>query len=183
MYGLKPFAALSSLLFSPATEHLKLNVTAVSARDGRSTIECWQLDQPFSWYPNGAFAASFHSLSSMTYTFVPRGYDTGSVNAPRKQWAIVIAGLLHISLPHDNTTSAYIPAGENGIVFAADTADISYTGHVSQFPGVTETVFLQFPTSDGGVPPHRELHMGPCKVHETSGLRGLSVDVSSSSLF
>lgn len=38
---------LPSLAFASVVAQLQLNVTAVSARDGSSTLECWEVDSPF----------------------------------------------------------------------------------------------------------------------------------------
>jgi hypothetical protein len=61
--------------------------------------------------------------------------------------------------------------GEFGVIFAADTADVSSGGHISTYLGSTESVFFQVPTQDGMVPDHNRLHMGPCIAEEMTGLR------------
>lgn len=86
---------------------------------------------------------------------------------------VFISGLAYITLPEDNTTSAYVSGGEFGVIFAADTAASSQEGHRTQYPGVTETIALQIPTQDGEVPAHSLIHTGPCAVNEVGGFRGI----------
>ena len=63
--------------------------------------------------------------------------------------------------------SAYITAGsKSSLIFAADTVDVSCDGHISQYLGATESIYLQIPTKDGNPPRHKILHMGPCAVAE-----------------
>ncbi|KAI2630909.1 hypothetical protein GGR54DRAFT_176218 [Hypoxylon sp. NC1633] len=170
------FLALTLLLQHAAS--LQLNVTAIGARDGASTIECWQLEQPFdiSTDPgtSGSAVAMLSSAANMSYTVLPSNYDGGLHNGPHKQWVVFTTGLAYITLPDDNSTSAYVTGGQFGLLFVADTADVSQKGHRTQYPGITETVALQIPTCDGRIPEHTVLHMGPCNVDEISGLRGLA---------
>jgi hypothetical protein len=83
-----------------------------------------------------------------------------------------VSGLAYITLPGNNSTGAYVSGGEFGLIFAADTADVSAEGHQTQYPGITETVALEVPTKDGESPAHSVLHNGPCVAGETTGLRG-----------
>ena len=91
-----------------------------------------------------------------------------------------LSGLAYVTLPTDNTTSAYLAGGEFGIAFAADTAAVSARGHRTQFPGNTETVILTIPAKDGLVPEHILLHDGACTVHEGESLRGLATGLTGS---
>jgi hypothetical protein len=61
--------------------------------------------------------------------------------------------------------------GEFGVIFAADTADVSYDGHISTYLGSTESVYVQIPTQDGMIPDHNRLYMGPCDARDMTGLR------------
>ncbi|KAI3335449.1 hypothetical protein F4824DRAFT_501077 [Ustulina deusta] len=157
------------------TTSLNLNVTAISARDGSSTLECWQMDQPFdtSTEPgiSGTTQVSLGTASSLAYSIIPPDFDGGVHNAPENQWVAFISGLAYITLPDDNTTGAYISGGQFGLIFAADTKNVSVKGHRTQYPGITETVALRIPTADGEVPKHRVLHSGPCGAGEIAGIR------------
>ncbi|RYP40881.1 hypothetical protein DL767_001362 [Monosporascus sp. MG133] len=88
------------------------------------------------------------------------------------KWVAFTSGLAYVTLPDDNATSALVSGGQFGLIFAADTADVSEIGHRTQYPGITETIALQIPTSDGRVPEHSVLHMGPCTANEITGIRG-----------
>lgn len=82
-----------------------------------------------------------------------------------------MSGLAHITLPDDNTTEAYVSGGEFGLILAVDTAAVSKNGHVTTYPGITETTSLEIPTKDGKVPAHKVLYKGPCKAPETAGIK------------
>ena len=70
-----------------------------------------------------------------------------------------------MSLPN-RTETATIRGGQFGIIIAADTANVSMLGHITTYPGDTETVALQIPTAGGVVPAHSILHGGPCTSEE-----------------
>ncbi|KAI0467437.1 hypothetical protein F4859DRAFT_244619 [Xylaria cf. heliscus] len=154
---------------------LKLNVTAIGARDGLSTLECWQLDQPFdtSTEPgtSGSAQAQLGNVSALSYSIIPSNFDGGLHNGPHNQWVAFLSGLAYITLPGDASTSVSITGGEFGLIFVADTADVSREGHRTQYPGITETIALQIPTADGKVPEHDLVHEGPCSISEIAGLR------------
>ncbi|KUI63630.1 hypothetical protein VM1G_10202 [Cytospora mali] len=165
-----------ALLVAPATaQQLRLNITAVSAQKGLSTLECWEVDSPLytSYGPdsNGAIVSNLGNVSALSWAAAQPGLDFGLHNAPSKQWVVVLSGVIHITLPHDNSSEAYITGGEFGLIFAADTADVSVDGHVSVAIGTTESVLLQIPTGDGKTPDFERLHMGPCSGEELTGWR------------
>ncbi|KAI1135185.1 hypothetical protein F5Y05DRAFT_395871 [Hypoxylon sp. FL0543] len=182
MYSSLLFTISLSLLSQLVTAQLKLNTTAISAHDGRSTFECWQLDEPFS-YPAASQGSpeatvGLGDVSNITYTVFPPNLDIGFHNAPAKQWVVWIKGLARFTLPDDNTT-VYIHPGESSVIYAADTSDVSSEGHGAEFLGNTESVFLQIPSKDSQIPAHSVLHSGPCKTTELSGLWGLWPNASS----
>lgn len=83
-------AALYSLvLYASLVASLNLNVTALGAANGASTLECWQLESPFSIsaQPGTAGSASFElgDVANFTYAVIPAGYDGGLHNAPYNQ--------------------------------------------------------------------------------------------------
>ncbi|KAI4859298.1 hypothetical protein F4820DRAFT_467164 [Hypoxylon rubiginosum] len=162
---------------------LQLNVTAISARDGSSIFQCWQMDTPFdiSTEPGtlGTAGAVLGDVSTVSYTIIPANHDSGLHNAPCNLWAVV-AGLVHFTLPDDDTAGAYISGGSSSIMFAADTAEVSQRGHNARFPGLTETIVLQIPTHDGEVPKHSVLHMGPCGVDDMVGIREVGLGATRS---
>lgn len=92
------------------------------------------------------------------------------------RWVVFTSGLAYITLPSNSSQGAYVSGGEFGLIFAADTAEVSSLGHRTQYPGVTETIALQIPTQDGAIPSHTMLHAGPCVANEVNGVQGLSQD-------
>ncbi|KAI1825886.1 hypothetical protein F4861DRAFT_500230 [Xylaria intraflava] len=198
-------SALSLLAWQPwEAASMKLNVTAIGAQYGSSTLECWQMDAPFvvSSEPGtaGSAQAPLGNVANISYSILPANFDGGVHNAPHAQyvsppkwkrlsysffspspnwfvrWVIFTSGLAFVTLPDDETTSAYVSGGEFGLLFAADTPDVSAKGHRTQYPGMVETIGIQIPTADGQVPKHDLLHMGPCNGSEIAGVRqfGLS---------
>ncbi|KAK5636429.1 hypothetical protein RRF57_012141 [Xylaria bambusicola] len=170
------FASLFALPWlSREVASLYLNVTAISARNGSSVLECWQMTQPFdtSTEPgiSGTAQVTLSNASSLAYSVLPPNFDGGVHHAPANQWVAFIAGLAYITLPDDDTAGAYISGGQFGLIFAADTEYISVKGHRTQYPGLTETVALRIPTADGKVPEHQVLHPGPCGASEIAGVR------------
>ncbi|KAI1763109.1 hypothetical protein GGR53DRAFT_498620 [Hypoxylon sp. FL1150] len=161
-----PFTALMGV-----STCLQLNVTAISARDGSSTLECWQVGQPFTRLgAPGRVDAMLGGVSTISYGIRPANHDAGIHNAPGNEWVVVI-GLAYFTLPGDNVTGAYVSSGRSSLIFAADTADVSRTGHRTQYPGDIETIVLHIPTHDGKVPDHSFLHMGPCGIDDLVGIR------------
>ncbi|KAI0392136.1 hypothetical protein F5Y17DRAFT_438006 [Xylariaceae sp. FL0594] len=154
---------------------LHFNVTAIGARNGSSTLECWQMAQSFNTSntpgTTGTAQTALGSVASLSYTVIPPNFDGGIHNAPHNQWVVFLSGLAYITLPGDNCTSAYVSGGEFGTIFAADIAAVSTTGHRTQYPGTTETIALQIPTQDDTIPEHQVLHDGPCSPGEISGIR------------
>lgn len=90
------------------------------------------------------------------------------------RWVVFLSGLAHITLPAGSTGGAYVSGGPLGVIFAADTADVSGTGHNTSYPGLAETIALQVPTLDGEIPAHSVLRRGPCTAEDFVGLLGLT---------
>ncbi|KAL8917456.1 MAG: hypothetical protein Q9208_007950 [Pyrenodesmia sp. 3 TL-2023] len=142
-----------------------LFVTAISARAGSSTIECWELAAPFvpstETGVTGAAFAQLGQAGSVSYAVIPPRYSGGLHNAPQVQWVAFTSGEAIISVP-DSGEMAYIRGGKDGLIFVADTAAVSIKGHLTRYPGDRETTAIQIPTADGLIPPHKVLHRGPC---------------------
>lgn len=209
------FPLIAGLWLFQDAAALKLNVTAIGAQSGSSTLECWQMDQPFATSStpgtSGSAQTSLDKVSSLSYTIIPSNFDGGIHHAPANQyvlpcplcpllrllstvcvmtcmrllnltycgrWVVFTTGLAYITLPDDNQTSAYVNGGQFGLIFAADTKNVSREGHRTQYPGVTETIALQIPTKDGKIPKHRVLHLGPCSISEVTGARDYAVAIS-----
>ncbi|KAI1108445.1 hypothetical protein F5Y14DRAFT_436122 [Nemania sp. NC0429] len=176
---MKPMQALTLFglpILVPAAAPMQLNVTAIGAHQGSSTLECWQMDSPFT-VSSGLGASSMATavlggVSNITYTIFASNFDAGPHNAPYAQWVVFLYGAAYVTLPDDDRYSALITGGPFGIAFAADTQDVSVRGHRTQYPGITETIGLQIPTADGKVPAHLVLHPGPCSAGEIVGIQG-----------
>lgn len=67
------------------------------------------------------------------------------------------------------TTEAWIQGGKYGLIIAADTHDVSKHGHITTYPGDSDTVVLQIPFKAGSVPKHTVLYRGPCRWNEMVG--------------
>lgn len=165
-----------------------LNITALSAHNGASVLECWQILPGFTTSSQagttGASILQLGGLANMSYSVIPPNFNAGLHNAPTtqcvssrtyahspilthahspKRWVVFLSGLAHITLPN-STVDAYVPGGKNGLIFAADTAAVS-TGHSTNYPSNSETIALQIPTG-GSIPQHNVLYSGPCKPIE-----------------
>ncbi|KAB5514965.1 hypothetical protein GE09DRAFT_1046515 [Coniochaeta sp. 2T2.1] len=153
-----------AFLAALADSQLRLNVTAIGAANGVSTLECWEVDSPFHTSSDSAT----REPQSRSSAILPAA---GRPFANYCRWVVLLKGFGQITLPHDNTTGAYITGGEFGVIFAADTSDVSCDGHISTNIGSTEFVSLMISTQDGTVPEHEILHTGPCVAEEMAGWR------------
>lgn len=175
----------NSLAFVPPTF---LNITAISAQNGSSVLQCWQILPGFTTSSQagttGASILQLGNLANMSYSVLPPKFNAGLHNAPTPQyvtsrtstlsrilthlhsperWVAFLSGLAHITLPN-STVDAYVHGGKDGFIFAADTAAVS-GGHLTNYPSNSETVALQIPTG-GTIPQHNVLYSGPCKPTE-----------------
>ncbi|KAI0535555.1 hypothetical protein GGR58DRAFT_437137 [Xylaria digitata] len=158
---------------------LNFNVTAISGHGHRSRFECWQLSEPFvqSKQPGviGTANSFLGDVANMTYNVIPAGFDSGFHTVPANQWAVVLNGVAVITLPNNSTVSVTTDGGELAMLFFEDTATVSNQGHVTYYPGITETIFLQIPTRGGALPKHTVLlENAPCSAVEYDGLRSLA---------
>lgn len=66
-----------------------LIITAISAKNGASTIECWKLAAPFVVSSQagvtGAAFAQLGSTGNTSYAVIPAKYDGGLHNGPQAQ--------------------------------------------------------------------------------------------------
>lgn len=155
------------LLTEAASAAKHLNITVTGAAFGNSVIQCWQLSAPLitSTQPGtqGSMVAQLGDLSNATYSIIPAGTNGGAHTAPYPQFVAFVAGAAKITIP-GSTQEAFVHAGKNGLLFAADTAALSRGGHVTVF--TKETFLMQVPTAGGIVPPHTVLYTGPCRGDE-----------------
>lgn len=152
-----------------------LNITALTAANGISVLECWALDPGFvsssQVGTTGASSLQLGNLANGSYSILPPRFNAGLHNAPNVQFVVFLSGLAHITLPN-STDEAWVQGGRNGLIIATDTAALS-TGHITEYPSGDETLALQIPTADGKVPGHILVHSGPCEPKFQIARRGL----------
>ena len=88
--ALMSMASFGSMGSGPSTPHSQhLNVTAISAENGSSVLQCWQLAAPFltshTAGTQGARTQQMGSIANVSYTALPPKYFGGRHNAPRPQ--------------------------------------------------------------------------------------------------
>ena len=79
------------------------------------------------------------------------------------RYVAFLSGEAVVTLPN-STQTATIYGGENGLIIAADTANVSTYGHITTYPSNRETHAIQIPTLYNEIPAHTVLHAGPCLV-------------------
>jgi hypothetical protein len=173
-------------------------LTALSAFDNASRLECWALDS----IPKAARGALNYDLGGFSDAFIgilpPRTYANATItHAPAiqsvflsymrhfsvthsrqtnsRRFSVFLTGLVHIRIPNstlpESKSSVWITGGKYGFLLATDTLERApRAGHVTEFPGQDETVILEFATEGNKIPPHELLHVGPCRMDELSGL-------------
>lgn len=66
-----------------------LNLTAISAANGDSTLECWQLSDPFIVSNDagtiGSAIKQLGNVANVTYTILPAKFNGGAHRAPAVQ--------------------------------------------------------------------------------------------------
>lgn len=72
-----------------ATTPIYLNLTAISAVNGASTLECWQLSSPFTLSSqagtSGSVVQQLGSAANASYTIIPAQFNGGAHRAPAVQ--------------------------------------------------------------------------------------------------
>lgn len=83
---------------------------------------------------------------------------------------MITSGVALLTVPDGDQYPGYLfsAGSEFGLLFAADTADVSRLGHDSWY--ITDVTFLQIRTKHGEIPRYKVLHMGSCHADETVGL-------------
>ncbi|KAL9599317.1 MAG: hypothetical protein Q9219_003944 [cf. Caloplaca sp. 3 TL-2023] len=148
-----------------------LNVTTITANaQKKSVLECWSVSPlQISATPGiqGALLGRLAAPSALNYFVIPAGFQGGLHNAPVVQWVYFTGGKAVVSLP-DSPETATIIGGAEGLILAADTANVSTVGHFTDYPSKDLTVGLTIPVAGNEVPEHTVLHMGPCTAVEQS---------------
>lgn len=83
------FSFIQASIWVQEVASLHLNVTAIGARNGSSTLECWQMAQSFNMSTtpgtSGTAQTALGSVSSLGFTVIPPNFDGGIHNAPQNQ--------------------------------------------------------------------------------------------------
>ncbi|KAG5929737.1 hypothetical protein E4U53_002370 [Claviceps sorghi] len=144
-----------------------LNVTALTAANGVSLFECWQLAAPFlgSAEPgiSGALKLSLGEVGNASYDVIPPRFDGGFHHAP------AFHGLAQISL-YEGDEQVWVHGGKYGLIIAADTADRTKNGHRTQYPSASDTIAMEIPIRDRESFKYSVLHSGACRESEMTGL-------------
>lgn len=82
-------SVLQFLICSAIAEPTYLSLTAISAANGESTLECWQLANPFAVSSTagtaGTAVAQLGEISIASYVVLPARFDGGLHRAPAVQ--------------------------------------------------------------------------------------------------
>ncbi|KAK8091422.1 hypothetical protein PG997_001783 [Apiospora hydei] len=171
------FLGATCLLAATCASAVQLNITAVTATNGKSALECWQLDAPFiapkTVDISGSAIAKLGAADNVDFSIIPPNFDGGLHNAPLNQWVMITAGLTRITIPGDDSDGVYIQGRQFGLIFAADTAGLGEWRYTT-YPGNTETTALVIPTQNGSIPDHQVVRSGPCQMTETLGFKALA---------
>ncbi|KAG5926016.1 hypothetical protein E4U42_003726 [Claviceps africana] len=150
-----------------------LNVTALTAANGVSLFECWQLAAPFlgSAEPGiaGAIKLSLGEMGNASYAVIPPRFDGGFHHAPAFQFVVFLSGLAQISL-YEGDEQVWVHGGKYGLIIAADTADRTKNGHRTQYPSASDTIAMEIPIRDREGFKYSVLHSGACRESDMTGL-------------
>ncbi|ETN40080.1 uncharacterized protein HMPREF1541_04355 [Cyphellophora europaea CBS 101466] len=188
--------ALGSLLAGSVSAQIStnvttpsLNLTTITAHDGRSAYECWQIPgfvASTTAGTTGALNLFLGATTNASFTVLPPRFEGGVHTAPAPQLVYFTSGLIHLTLPEggnrtekrndgdDSTASVWIHGGKYGLILALDTPDVSDEGHITTYPSAADTVAIQIPFSQEGYAhlliTKQVLYPGGCKESQLIGL-------------
>ncbi|KAK5053756.1 hypothetical protein LTR84_001717 [Exophiala bonariae] len=143
-------------------------------------IECWALAAPFNVYPTVGVALALGDVSNATYVVLPPRSGEGWHRPPANMYFVLLSGAAHVHAPKPNSSTGmvdklrhgrkhahahehlYIKPGWNQLIIAVD-SDLRAPGHLTYYPGDTETVALQIPFFNGVIPDHVFVRPGACE--------------------
>ena len=101
MAFLQLFSLLQLFVALALATPIFLNLTAISASNGHSTLECWQLTDPFAVSntpgTTGTAIQQLGNASNASFTILPPKFDGGAHRAPAVQW-VSKTTLLHVKV-------------------------------------------------------------------------------------
>lgn len=143
-------------------------VTTLFGRNGQSVIECWQLPNPFILGTDpgieGNLLTTLGPVERANLAIIRPGFDGGLHVAPKVQFVIFPTGLSRATVP-SRKGLAWVAGGRNGLVLAADTAEVSKDGHTTIYPSNEETVGYALPVPGNKPPTPRRVKKGACPWH------------------
>lgn len=141
------------------------NLTAISAFNNASILECWQITLPLTISQTagiqGAAVQQLGNVSSMVWSSLPGGFAGPPHPAPSVQYNVILSGTLHVTIPN-SSQEVTVVSGKRSLLIAADTANVSRTGHISSLLGKEQGTSLMIPTANNEIPPHKVIHAGAC---------------------
>ncbi|KAG5999757.1 hypothetical protein E4U54_001685 [Claviceps lovelessii] len=150
-----------------------LNITALTAANGVSLFECWQLTTPFRQSSEsgvvGALKLPLGEMGNVSYNVIPPRFDGGFHHSPALQFVLFLSGLAQISL-YEGDEQVSVHGGKYGLILAADTADRTTNGHRTQYPSAADTIAIELPVRDPDALKYTVLHPGACRESEMTGL-------------
>ncbi|KAG5977718.1 hypothetical protein E4U55_006559 [Claviceps digitariae] len=150
-----------------------LNLTALTAANGVSLFECWQLAAPFEETAEpgiqGALKLPLGEIGNVSYNVCPPRFDGGFHHAPAFQYVLVLSGLAQISL-YEGDEQVWLHGGKYGLIIAADTEGRTKNGHRTQYPSAADTISLEIPIRDPEAFKYTVLHSGACQESDMTGL-------------
>ncbi|KAI9834168.1 MAG: hypothetical protein M1826_005279 [Phylliscum demangeonii] len=153
-------------------------ITAITACNRQSKLECWQLSSPIfvsNTSTEDIAGGQFQSLGPVegsTYGVVPPRFESGN-HVDRVEFLAILSGLAHITIAN-STDEVWIGPGYEDFILTTDTSNISDIGHDVTFPTDQPTTSLQVQPAGGVVPDHIVLHQGPCIVGAQAAQGGWS---------
>ena len=91
-FSLIPLSLAFHLGVSASATPINLNLTALSASDGASTLDCWQLSAPFVVSQeagvSGAAIEQLGNLANGSFTVLPAKFNGGLHRAPAVQYVV-----------------------------------------------------------------------------------------------
>ncbi|KEF51195.1 uncharacterized protein A1O9_12809 [Exophiala aquamarina CBS 119918] len=156
----------------PSTSLLVTAVLNSPSPPHHAIIECWAFSTPFKTYPTVGKALTLGDTRNATYVVLPPQSAEGWHRPPANMYFILLSGAAHVHAPSPSTgigenmqhahEHLYIKPGQNQLIIAVD-GDRSAPGHLTYYPGDTETVALQVPFRGGIVPDHSVVKAGACE--------------------
>ncbi|KAI9747386.1 MAG: hypothetical protein M1815_004271 [Lichina confinis] len=155
--------------FRQPAEGRYLWVTTLFGRKGQSTIECWKLPNPFILGTDpgieGNLLTTLGPVERANLAIIRPGFNGGLHVAPKVQFVIFPTGLSKATVPGSDDY-AWVAGGGNGLVLAADTAEVSRDGHTTIYPSNEATVGYALPIPGNKPPTPLDYVNGACPWHK-----------------